>query len=135
MSSWTIGRLAKQTGIATETLRYYEKRGLIEPAQRTASGYRLYEPMAARRLHFIRRAQALGFSLHEIGELLALSDDPGKNATEVKNLTRVKVADIEARIQDLERMKAGLIALYQACPGRGSTHDCPILSALNSEPN
>lgn len=133
MTELTIGRLAKQTGLATETLRYYERRGLIAPHQRTASGYRLYRTEAFRRLRFIRRAQALGFSLDEIAELLALSDDPGQSAAAVKQFTQAKIDDIESRIRDLERMKQGLTALEQRCPGHGSTRECPILAALNAE--
>ena len=133
MRDLTIGRLAKTSGIATETLRYYERRGLLEPSQRTPSGYRLYGPAAAQRLRFIRRAQALGFSLDEIAELLALSDDPGESAASVKQLTRAKIDDIERRIRDLERMRQGLAALEGRCPGHGSTSDCPMLGALNQD--
>lgn len=133
MQTITIGKLAKQTGVGVGTLRYYERLGLIAPAQRTAAGYRVYRPEAAQRLHFIRRAQALGFSLEQIAELLALSDNPKAGAAEVKHLTRAKIADIEERIRDLERMKQGLAALEERCPGHGSTANCPILAALNSE--
>lgn len=133
MRELTIGRLAKQSGLAAETLRYYERRGLLAPSQRTASGYRLYRPEAFQRLRFIRRAQALGFSLDEIAELLALSDDPGQSAAVVKQFTRAKITDIESRIRDLERMKQGLTALEERCPGHGSTSECPILGALNSD--
>jgi len=129
MSDLTIGRLAKESGIAAETLRYYERRGLLVADRRTASGYRLYRPEASRRLRFIRRAQA--FSLDEIAELLALGDDPKRSAAAVKALTRSKIDDIEQRIRDLERMKAGLMTLERRCPGHGSTRDCPILEALN----
>ena len=133
MRDLTIGLLAKTNGIATETLRYYERRGLLAPTQRTASGYRLYGPEAAQRLRFIRRAQTLGFSLDEIAELLTLSDDPGESAGTVKQLTRAKIDDIERRIRDLERMRQGLAALEVRCPGHGSTSDCPILGALSQE--
>lgn len=131
MQTLTIGKLARETGVAVETLRYYERRGLIAPCRRTASGYRLYQPDASRRLRFIRRAQALGFSLDEIADLLALSDNPAKSAAEVKQLTQGKIADIDGRIQDLERMRQGLAALEAHCPGHGSTADCPILRALD----
>lgn len=133
MTGLTIGRLARQTGLATETLRYYERRGLISPHQRTASGYRLYRRDAFQRLRFIRRAQALGFSLDEIAELLALSDDADQSAAAVKQFTQSKIQDIESRIRDLERMKQGLAALESRCPGHGSTSECPILAALNAE--
>ncbi len=133
MRDLTIGNLAKQSGVSAETLRYYERRGLITPSQRTASGYRLYQTDASQRLRFIRRAQALGFSLDEISELLSLSDDPNQSAAAVKQLTRTKIQDIDLRIRDLERMKQGLAALETHCPGHGSTRDCPILGALNRD--
>jgi DNA-binding transcriptional MerR regulator len=134
MEQITIGRLARQVGLGVETLRYYERRGLLEPQQRSASGYRLYQGGALRRLRFIRRAQALGFSLNEIAELLALSDCPEASAGEVQRLTRAKIADIEARIRDLERMKAALAGLEARCPGHaGTTAECPILASLNLE--
>ncbi len=96
-------------------------------------GYRLYRPETARRLHFIRRAKDLGFSLEEIAELLSLSDHPEKRAAEVKALVRARIADIEERIRDLERMRQGLSAIDGLCHGTGSTADCPILAALNRE--
>lgn len=133
MSKLTIGKLAAETALAVETLRYYERRGLIAPARRTASGYRLYGPEAKRRLFFIRRAKDLGFSLDEIGELLFLSDHPEKTAAEVKALVQAKIADIDRRIRDLERMKQGLSAVDALCHGGGSSADCPILAALNQE--
>ncbi len=129
----TIGALARTEQLAPETLRYYERVGLIEPARRTASNYRLYGPEARRRLRFIRRAQALGFSLAEIGELLSLHARPEADMGEVKALADEKIADIERKIRDLERMKAGLEGLAEQCPGHGSTAECPILGALLSE--
>jgi Zn(II)-responsive transcriptional regulator len=134
MDNLTIGKLAKQLGLGVETLRYYERRGLIEPRRRTAAGYRLYDPDALRRLRFIRRAQALGFSLDEIAELLALSERPADSAAEVKRLTQAKIDDIETRIRDLERMRTALQALEVICPGHaGTTAECPILGALNDD--
>lgn len=134
MENLTIGKLAKQMGVGVETLRYYERRGLIEPQRRTRSGYRLYQHDACRRLRFIRRAQALGFSLDEVAELLSLSDRPGESAAEVKQLAREKIDDIETRIRDLERMKSALSALEVQCPGHaGTTAECPILAALNQD--
>ncbi|MCW8908870.1 MAG: helix-turn-helix domain-containing protein [Sedimenticola sp.] len=134
MANFTIGKLAKQTGLGVETLRYYERRGLIEPQSRTGSGYRLYDDDAGRRLRFIRRAQSLGFSLDQVAELLSLSDRPEKSAAEVKQLAREKIADIESRIHDLERMKSALSVLEDQCPGHaGTTAECPILAALNRQ--
>jgi len=132
MGNLTIGKLARQVGVGVETLRYYERRGLIEPQRRTDSGYRLYHADTRRRLRFIRRAQALGFSLDEVSELLSLSDRPGESAAEVKQLAREKIDDIETRIRDLERMKSALSDLEEQCPGHtATTAECPILAALN----
>lgn len=132
MHKLTIGRLAKQAGVGVETLRYYERRGLIRPQRRTDSGYRLYDIDAGRRLRFIRRAQTLGFSLDEVAELLSLSDRPAASAAEVKQIARARISDIEARLRDLERMKSALSALEEQCPGHaGTTAECPILAALN----
>jgi Cu(I)-responsive transcriptional regulator len=134
MTNITIGKLAKQAGMGVETLRYYERRGLITPRHRTQAGYRLYEPDAIRRLRFIRRAQTLGFTLEEIGDLLAFSDDPDASAGDVKAMTQAKVEDIDRRILDLERMKQALVGLAEGCPGhRATTVDCPILAALNRD--
>ena len=134
MGNLTIGKLARQANVGVETLRYYERRGLIEPQRRTDSGYRLYDDDARRRLQFIRRAQTLGFSLDEIAELLSLSNQPTASAADVKHLARAKIDDIEARIRDLERMKIALSELKEQCPGHtGTTAQCPILAALSQK--
>lgn len=131
----TIGALANEVGLAAETLRYYERLGLIEPSRRTAANYRLYNAAAARRLRFIRRAQALGFSLAEIGELLSLHEHPDADMGDVKQMAEHKIADIDEKMADLARMKAGLETLAERCPGHGSTAECPILSTLLQEDN
>ncbi len=126
----TIGVIARREGLAAETLRYYERLGLIAPSRRTASNYRLYNEDAARRLRFIRRAQALGFSLSEIAELLALHQNPDKDMLAVKDMAQTKMAVICRKIDDLQRMKQGLESLSEQCPGHGPTAECPILEAL-----
>jgi Cu(I)-responsive transcriptional regulator len=134
MNTMTIGKLARDNGLATETLRHYERLGLIAPSQRSASNYRLYDAAAAQRLRFIRRAQALGFSLAEIRELLDLHADADADMSAVKAIVQQRVAQIDARLDDLLQLKAGLMALAEACPGHGGTADCPILAALTREP-
>lgn len=126
----TIGVLARQAGLTAETLRYYERLGLIAPSQRTAANYRVYGADAAQRLRFIRRAQVLGFSLNEIAQLLSLHAYPESDMAEVKVLAQAKITEIQSKIDDLERMKQGLAALAETCPGHGSTEHCPILGAL-----
>ncbi|MEJ2346673.1 MAG: heavy metal-responsive transcriptional regulator [Gammaproteobacteria bacterium] len=133
MENLTIGKLARKIGVGASTLRYYERVGLIAPDHRTESGYRLYQPDTVQRLRFIRRAQALGFSLEDIAELLALSDNPQAQAAQVKQITEEKIADIGKRIRDLQRMQQGLQSLSAHCSGQGSVTECPILEALNHD--
>ena len=133
MQSLTIGHLAKETGVNLETVRYYERRGLLPKPPRSASGYRLFPSEAARRLRFIRRAQELGFSLREIRELLALRVSPTANRTEIRAKAEAKIADIEAKIRTLESMRKTLRKLTKSCAGCGSTTVCPILESLDKE--
>ncbi|MHB0920020.1 MAG: heavy metal-responsive transcriptional regulator [Thiomonas delicata] len=134
MNALTIGKLARSMGLATETLRHYERLGLIYPSQRSAANYRLYGDEAGQRLRFIRRAQALGFSLPEIRELLSLHADADADMGRVKAIVQQRMAQIDARMADLQQLKAGLMALASSCPGHGATQDCPILAALTREP-
>ncbi len=131
MESLGIGALAKRGGVGIDTVRYYERSGLLSPRSRLASGYRRYSPAEVARLRFIRRAQALGFTLNEIRELLALSSRP--DVARVKRAAEQKLADVERRMASLERMRQGLVSLIDACPGHGRAEDCPILNALGSE--
>lgn len=126
-----IGALAKRAGVRIDTVRYYERNGLLAPMVRLASGYRRYGDVELARLRFIRRAQALGFSLKEVQELLALSRR--RDVARVKRAAKHKLVDVENRIAELERMRGGLAALIAACPGSGRTADCPILNALGGE--
>jgi len=127
----TIGRLARRAGVGAETLRYYERLGLLYPERRTQSNYRLYGSDAEHRLSFIRRAQSLGFSLDGIRELLSLHDRADAGAGEVKAIAKRRILEIEARIEDLERMRRGLEKLSAQCEGSGPADDCPILAALS----
>ena len=131
--SLTIGKLAREAGINLETVRYYERRGLLPKPPRTASGYRLFPADAALRLRFIRRAQELGFSLKEIRELLALRVSPTTTSAEIRKRTEVKIADIEQKIKSLESMRKSLRKLTSSCAGCGPIADCPILESLGGE--
>jgi MerR family copper efflux transcriptional regulator len=128
MDSIGIGTLAKRTGVGIDTVRYYERNGLIAPQARLASGYRRYGELEISRLRFIRRAQALGFTLKEVRELLALSAK--RDVSKVKKTAQTKLADVEERIAALTRVRDGLATLIDACPGHGRAADCPILNAL-----
>lgn len=133
MATLTIGRLARRAGVNVETIRYYERRGLLPEPPRTGSGYRQYQPQAVRRIGFIKRAQALGFTLEEIGELLALRVHPGSNCDAVERQAERTMARIETKIGELERMHAALRRLAGACRARRSTDDCPMLEALEED--
>jgi len=130
----TIGRVAKQADVGIDTIRFYERRGLLPEPQRTESGYRLYPPATVTRLHFIRRAKALGFSLDEIVTLLALQDTGGPKS-EVKAITHRKLEQIEAKITDLARMRDVLRDLDRDCSGAGDVRGCPIIETLSGQPD
>jgi MerR family mercuric resistance operon transcriptional regulator len=127
----TISRLAKQSGVKVETVRYYEHLGLLKKPPRSTAGYRLYPIEAARRILFIKQAQLLGFSLKEILELLSLRVDPHTTCGDIKRRAESKLASIEEKIQSLQRMKQALMKVSASCRGRGPTSECPILEALN----
>ena len=126
----TIGQLAARAGVNVQTVRYYERRGLMPQVTRTHAGYRQYRPEAADRLHFIKRAQDLGFSLEEIAELLALRVKHRSACAAVEAKAHDKIALVERKISELERMKRTLERLAAACKSREPTGDCPILEAL-----
>lgn len=127
----SIGTLAKSAGVSVQTIRYYERRGLLGEPRRKASGYRQFEPSTLERLRFIRRAQELGFTLSEIAELLELRLDPGTTAAQVKERAERKIDDIEGKLRDLERIRHALTHLAGKCSGgSGPTGDCPLLEAL-----
>jgi MerR family transcriptional regulator, copper efflux regulator len=126
-----IGTLAKRAGVSVDTVRYYERGGLLAPKQRLASGYRRYSELELARLRFIRRAQTLGFSLREVKELLALSRL--RDVARVRRTAQKKLSDVQQRIASLERVSKGLADLIAVCPGHGEAADCPSLKALGDE--
>lgn len=133
MQSLTIGEVAKAAEVAIETVRFYEREGLIAEPPRRQSGYRQYPPDTVRRLRFIRRAKELGFTLKEIGDLLDLRVDPQRSCADVRALAKTKMADIEAKMLDLARIQAALTELVRTCRGKGPTSECPILDALDEQ--
>lgn len=133
MSPLSIGEIAQRTGIAVDTIRYYEREGLLVAPPRAQSGYRQYTPDAIARLRFIRHAKTLGFSLREIRDLLSLRIAPGTNCAEVQRQAQGKIADVERRIADLEEIKRALSVLCAACADKDATGACPILDALEQE--
>ena len=131
MAGLTIGELARRAGVGVETVRFYERQGLLPPPPRSVSGYRQYPEETVLRLRFIQRAKELGFSLREIEELISLRLDPEVSCAEVRGRAEAKIADIDARLRDLARMRASLAGLADACAAGGSGRACPILDALN----
>ena len=133
MRPLTIGEIARRAGIGIETVRFYERQGLLAEPARKESGYRQYTEDVVARLRFIRRAKDLGFSLREIKELLALRVDPDTTCAEVRKRAEEKVIDVEAKIEALMKIRKALKKLMAACTGRGPTSECPILDALDTE--
>ena len=130
--SLTTGILAKRAGVGIQTIRFYEREGLMEPAPRSRSGYRHYDESAVTRLTFIRRAQELGFTLKEIRELIALDSDPDGPCDSVSSAATAKLAAIEGKIADLTRMKDALVKLISSCVQSVPIRDCAVIECLRS---
>lgn len=132
-SNMTIGAVARRSAVGIDTIRYYEREGLLPPPRRRASGYRDYGADTVARLRFIRRAKALGFTLDEIRELLALSSDRERGVRGVQQRALARLAEIDRRIAEMRRVRRGLQQLVAACPGHGALEQCPILRTLGAE--
>jgi Cu(I)-responsive transcriptional regulator len=128
----TIGQLAKQAGVNIDTIRYYERIGLLYPALRKESGYRQYLDDAVLRIRFIRHAKDLGFSLDEISELLSLKLDRAAKCGDIKKRAQRKIIEIEGKMQMLERMRVTLVRLTKTCDEGRQVSECPILEALDT---
>lgn len=128
-----IGELATRAAVNVQTLRYYERRGLLPEPARRQSGYRQYDNDAVRRVRFIKHAQALGFTLEEIAALMALRVNPGTACPEVESRAEATIGRIDRHIADLRRMRRVLAGLTRACVRQHRTGDCPILQALDDE--
>ena len=131
MAHLKIGELAEQGQVNLQTIRYYEREGLLAKAPRLASGYRVFSSDAVRRVRFIKRAQELGFSLKEIKELLALRVRPGSSCVDVRRKAEAKIVDVEAKVQHLQTIKKALQNLTKTCAGKGPVSTCSILEALD----
>lgn len=132
MDGLTIGDVAKEAKVNIETLRYYERRGLLASPPRSTSNYRLYAKDTVRRVHFIKGAQELGFSLKEILELLSLRAEPETSCENIRERAEAKIDDIEEKIHSLQAMKQALAMLVMECSGSGPITECPILEAFDS---
>lgn len=133
MKNMTIGKLAKLCGVGVETIRFYERKGLIRQPERKPFGYRIYPEEAIGQVHFIRQAKELGFSLKEIGELLHLRLDGDRACDEVRSLAEAKMADVEGKIRVLEQMRQTLGELVVACKNNKRKELCPILRAIEKK--
>jgi MerR family mercuric resistance operon transcriptional regulator len=130
VESLKIGQVAGRTGLGVETIRFYERQGLIDEPPRRQSGYREYPEGVVTRIRFIKRAKELGFSLREIRELLDLRMRPDTTCAELKQQVTAKTAEVAGKLRDLERIHAALSRLAECCEGDGPRSECPVLDAL-----
>jgi MerR family copper efflux transcriptional regulator len=131
----STGQVAKASGVNIQTLRFYEREGLLTPPRRTAAGYRQYSEDAVRIVTFIKRAQELGFTLREAKELLRLRSPGAKRARVAKTIAQAKLRDIDEKVRDLSAMRAALASLVESCTGSDVAITCPILDALEKSPS
>ncbi len=125
-----IGSVARASGVNTQTVLYYERRGLLPKPPRDRNGYRVFDDKTVERIRFVKRAQKLGFSLRQIGELLALHEDSSATCGDVKTSAKNHIEDIKKKINDLDRMQKARETLLRSCPCKGSLSHCSILGAL-----
>ena len=131
MSAMTISKAARVAGVGVETIRFYQRQGLIpRPPVPPDGGWRVYPAETVARIGFIRQAQELGFSLREIGELLLLRSDPGADCAEVRRRAQAKLEDVESKLERLQAIQSGLRELIAACPGQGALKSCSIVNAF-----
>lgn len=129
---YRIGELAEKCGVNKETIRYYERLGLIPEPNRTEKGYRMYSLQMVDRLNFIKRTQELGFTLNEIDKLLGVVDRNEAKCRDIYDFTVLKLEDIQRKIQDLEKIKQMLIDIKERCPESKDIYECPIIETLIS---
>jgi len=133
MQSLKVGEVARQAGVNLQTIRYYERRGLLAKPPRTGSNYRAYPEEAVLRVRFIKRAQELGFTLKELQELLSLRAAPRTRCADVRRRAQVKLRDIDEKVRTLRSMRKALTKLVGECSGTGPVTQCPILEALDAK--
>lgn len=128
-----IGEVARRAGVGVQTVRYYERESLVPLARRTPAGYRQFAPEAPQIIRFVKSAQALGFALDEIRELVRLRAQPSARRDDVRQIARSRLATIESKIAQLERMRAALAGLLSDCEHTTGSIHCPILESLEPE--
>jgi len=129
----SIGKVARDGGVTVDTLRYYEREGLLPAPDRGVNGYRRYSPDTIKRVRFIKRAQGVGFTHQDIRELLSLRGDPNASCRDVRSRAASKISEMEEKIAVLERMKSVLSEWVSNCPSRDPVDTCPIIDALETE--
>jgi len=132
LKSMTIGQVAKRAGVGVETIRFYERQGLLNKPKRRQSGYRVFTADVVARIQFIKKAKQLGFSLREIRDLLHLRVDSRATSAQLKERVDAKIVEIDERLSDLKRMREALAQISRACTGKGPGSESPILDALES---
>lgn len=133
MKTMTISKIAKEAGVGVETVRFYERKGLVQqPPKPSAGGYRIYPEETAERIRFIRQAQELGFSLREIEELLSLRTDPATDCADVRERAQSKLNEITRKIALMKGIQTALEKLISACPGQGALQLCAIIEAIEA---
>ena len=130
MKRLKIGKVAKETGVTVQTLRFYEREGLLAPPRRSEGGFRLYDEDAVVRVRFIRDAQALGFSLAEIAELLSLRARDDASCAQIREVVAARLEVIEEKLAQLQRMRDALVRLAAVCPGDVPAGDCPVITFI-----
>ena len=134
MHDLTISKAARKAGVGVETIRFYERKGLIEqPPKPQGTGFRVYPGETVQRLRFIRQAQELGFSLREIKDLLSLRADPKTDSGDVRERAETKLTEVKRKIMELEQIRTALETLISACPGGGALRACSIMDALEGD--
>jgi len=133
MSLISIGNVAKETGVSTHTLRYYEKIELLPKVPKNNAGQRVYDEALIEQIRFIKRAQAMQFSLHQIGVLLSLQNDPITDKNKVRVLVKNKLKALEQHLQDLQSLRDSLTSLLTSCEDSAEQDECPILRGLSCE--
>ena len=133
MKALNIGQVAKQAGITVEAIRYYENQGLIDTPMRSVSGYRQYTEDTVKRVRFIQRSKKAGFTLKDIGALLALRREPGTSCADIKLRASRKIEEVDRKIRDLQQIRDALGRMVLKCSGRGALSQCPILDELEMD--
>jgi len=131
MKTMTISKIAQEAGVGVETVRFYERKGLVEqPPKPPSGGFRVYPVETAGRIRFIRQAQELGFSLREIKELLSLRTDPATECADVRERAQTKLDEVNRKIALMKGIQTALEKLFVACPGQGALQLCSIMGAI-----